>query len=399
MQGGLSPLAWATIVWLATLTGALGQAILTRRPQLPAAALGEHEVVIVRPCAGAEPSLLANLVSLTRAKYTFRPRVRISMCSRDDPAWPIAQLAATRLRAAGIDTEICVVDPHGRNRKTCQLAATIDTAAQAIAMNFDSDVDLSGVDLDQLAHSLINGTCAAAWLMPVEAVAAQSRCLGDQASAGILGASLHAFALLSRLDHSGFVGKAFAVSTERLREVGGFAELVNILGEDTELARRLRARGYRVLPLGGRVVSTAQGRSFKSVYKRFSRWLMVVRTQRPGLLWTYPLFFLSTLVLLGLAAAVAWQQPVVGAILATWTLALRIATAVLAARFSQLHYTPLELVRAIGLGEVALWIAFWSSLGPREVIWRGNRLTVGRGGTLLPVEPASKPAELPSPQS
>ncbi len=383
MLTDLTPLAGFAFAWLAGMTGAVCQASLTRLPRPKTCSLLGVDVLITRPCAGTEPRLFDNLVSIADARFTFCPRVRISVCSRRDPAFTIVVRAVAELRRLGLDAEARVIEPHGLNHKTCQLAAIMDPAEQAYALNFDSDVDLSQVDLDLLVYPLSDQTAAATWMMPVETVAAQSPYIGDRASAGVLGASLHAFALLSRLDRTGFVGKAFAVSVAHLKRIGGFASLVNYLGEDTELARRLRDAGLRVIALPSTVTSTASGRSFQNVYTRFSRWLMVIRRQRPLLLWSYPLFFLSSLPLAALSLAVAWSEPITGIALLLWTLALRLWIAWLAARTSNLRYCWSGIFAAIGLGEVTLWMALVHALGRCQVCWRGRVLSVGERGQLL----------------
>jgi len=383
----VTPLAWVTFIWLGLLAGAVTQAIWPRARCSSRVSLVGERVLIVRPCAGLEPRLLDNLLSLQNASFSFTPVVRLSVSRPEDPAAAVARQAAAALRGAGIEAQFVISPAFGRNHKTSQLAACIDPATEVVALNFDSDVDLTGVDLDQLVAPVQTGQAAAGWLMPVERVAASSAELGDRASAAVLGASLHAFVLLARLDKAGFVGKAFAVSTRHLRAVGGFASLVNVLGEDLELARRLQAIGARVHACPQVVVSTASGRSFAMVRSRFARWIMVVRMQRPLRLLGYPLMFLSTVPLCLLGGVVALADPGVGVGFIAMALGLRFVVSVVAARRAQMPGGVGRRMVDMVLGEFLLWSAFIHVLGPARVRWRGRVLAVRRGGQLVEHRP------------
>ena len=117
----MTPLAWITFIWLGLLVGAVTQAILSRARCLPQASLVGERVLLVRPCAGLEPRLLANLLSLQHASFSFTPVVRLSVSRADDPAAEVAKQAAGTLRRAGIEAEFVVSPAFGRNHKTCQL--------------------------------------------------------------------------------------------------------------------------------------------------------------------------------------------------------------------------------------------------------------------------------------
>src|SRR5690606_35045969 len=125
-----------------------------------------------------------------------------------------------------------------------------------------------------------------------------------------------AFSLLGRLEpHGLLVGKTFAVRLTALRRVGGFAALVQHLGEDMELARRLREQGSCVQESDTVVSSLASRRSVGQVLARYARWLLVIRAQRPALLASYPLLLAATPGLLA-AGSLAIVRGLPGAALA-----------------------------------------------------------------------------------
>ncbi|MEO7330660.1 MAG: glycosyltransferase, partial [Minicystis sp.] len=235
--------------------------------------------------------------------------------------------------------------------------------------------------LDHLIAPLTGpAPCAAVWAPPVERAVAQTA--GDRASIALLGASLHAFPLLAGLDRAGLVGKLFAVRRDVLDDLGGFGALADHLGEDMELARRIRARGGAIeaAPLVAR--SMAAGRSMEQVVGRFARWLMVIRAQRPWLLPTYPLLFFATPLIVTLALLTAPGAPRIALAAAALALTSRLGVALAAARASgrpvRMRSAPAEALR----GDLLLARAFVRALGSRRFSWRGTELFVERGGRL-----------------
>jgi ceramide glucosyltransferase len=336
-------------------------------------------VLVVRPCAGEEPSLERTLASLASASRSFDLTCRFALEGAEDRALPAAERAREALERANIGAEIVFTGGGGPNRKAAQLAAAVSGADVIVVA--DSDVDLAGVDLDALVAPLVGPDGAwAAWAPPAEH--AEPRTLGDRASAAVLGGSLHAFPLLAGLDPAGLVGKLFAIRASALAVIGGFGSLVDYLGEDMEIARRVRERGGSIVaaPLVAR--SLAEGRSWDAVIARFSRWLTVIRAQRPLLLVSYPALFFATFPILLLSALATLVVPGAAAASAFVALAARVGIALFAARAAG---REVRIARAFGemmLADVALAFAFARALRSRTVTWRDRELVVGRTGLL-----------------
>lgn len=354
--------AWAGLV------AAISGVAIARRARARPVRGASGPVMLVRPCAGAEPGLAERLAEL--GAWPEPPAVRLSVTDACDPAWPIVEAVAEGLRARGIDARAEVVVAEVPNLKAAQLIHWLAEApAEGVFANVDSDVDLTGFD----GAGLLGALGDAAWTPPSEHA---PQTLGDHASAAFLNASLHAFTLLGGLDPAGLVGKVFAVRVAAMRAAGGFAGLDRCLGEDMEIARRLLAQGGHVglHPAVARAVP--HGRSLGAVIARYARWLAVIRAQRPALLVSYPLLFGATTPLVILASALGAAGPLV------MCLAARVAV-VLAGR--HFNARPLELhtvVAAAVLGELVTWLAFLQALRTREVIWRGRRLRILPGGQL-----------------
>ncbi len=339
-------------------------------------------VLLVRPCTGDDITLMPALRSTAALQYAGELRVLLTVESRVDPAWPHVRRAAQWLREQGLDARAVVAPTHAYNRKVGQLAEVTRDATSSVVMCVDADVDLTGFDLTAFMAPLAGGTVGAVWAPPVEV--GELAGVGDRASAAVLGASLHAFNLLGQLDEGGLVGKTFAVRTDALRAVGGFDGLTQHLGEDMELARRLRDRGWPTTMYPSSVRAIGSGRSLTGVLARYTRWLWVIRAQRPSLLASYPLLLAAAPLLLVALAALGMVAPVWGISLASVVLTTRVAIALGASAprgraFSAAAYEWL-------LADMVLLAAFVRVLGRPEVSWRDRTLRLGPGGRLTAIE-------------
>jgi ceramide glucosyltransferase len=382
---GLALFSWSFAV-ASTSLEAMRRALVRARPQAADAArvvsAMRPKVLLLRPCAGDEPSLARTLGSLAEARASFEVRSIFALADAADAALPAARRAAEALAAAGFEARVVFTGASGPNRKAAQLAAAEREAGEAdILVVADSDVDLAGVDLDALVAPLVGMSPAwVAWAPPAEH--APPRTLGDRASAAVLGGSLHAFPLLAGLDPGGLVGKLFAIRKAALVAIGGFGSLVDYLGEDMEIARRVRARGGAIVAAPIVARSLASGRSWDAVIARFARWLTVIRAQRPALLVSYPALFFATgpIALLALLLSpFAGGLALAAALLA---MAARLGIALFAARAAG---RPVRLFDALGevvLADVVLVCAFVRALRSRTITWRDRVLVVDRAGLL-----------------
>lgn len=339
-------------------------------------------LLVVRPCAGSEPSLGPNLATLGALRDPF-VRVRFAVATRDDAAVPAITAACGTLTAAGIDARMVVTEASAPNQKSDHLARVIAAEPDApIVVNVDSDVDLSCFDWDALLTPLSDPGLAAVWAPPVEA---PGETFADRTSEALLGGSLHAFPMLAGIDRDGMVGKVVALRRTALESVGGFAALREHLGEDAELARRLAASGAALKSSRGVAHSRASGRDLRAAVVRYGRWLTVIRAQRPALLVSYPaLFFATPLLVLASTAAVtagvggAWSLIAEGV-----AVSARLLVAWAAARASGRSGGAFARVTDALLADALLALAWASAVTTRSVRWRGRTLRVDAGGTLV----------------
>lgn len=380
---GLTLVIWSMAVFWTSLE-AIRRTIWydrsVRRGKLPQTIGPEKpSVLVVRPCAGAEPSLERTLSSLAEAKRSFDVVCRLAIESEHDAALEAARRAVAVLEKAGIRAEIVYTGGGGPNRKVAQLAAVANDADVIVIA--DSDVDLAGVDLDVLVAPVVSAKPAwVAWAPPVEC--AEPRTWGDRASNAVLDASLHSFPILARLDPRGLVGKLFAIRKPALHAIGGFESLVKYLGEDMEIARRIREHGGRVVSVPLLARSLASGRSWSAIVARFARWLTVIRAQRSILLWSYPGLFFATWPIVLVSLWLSRVEPLPGYLAATLVLTTRLLMTIFASHRARRTLRPLGILRDAILADVMLACAFAYALRTRTVRWRNHELVVDRSGIL-----------------
>lgn len=389
--------AWLALAWSATLAWlALGAVLRRRRLERRFVARGAAiqlpsttpTVLIIRPCAGEDPGLFDNLCSLTAARSSLPLHVVMVVDDPHDRARPTIERARVELHAAGIPTSFEIVEPRGPNRKASSLAGVLEGHPQhPIVVNIDSNIDLAGFDFDPLlAPLLADDRLGTIWVPWSERPTPGFEGLGSRASEALLGGSLTAFPLLCGIHPQGLVGKFWAARRTAIDRID-FAELADYLGEDLEMARRLRAVGLRIEAASLLVRSPGGLPSFAAAVERFGRWMLVVRAQQLPLSFSYPALFFATpmvLVLAGFGALARADLALLAAGLALFGRAI----VTLAAR----HWSGRGL--AIGpalvdavLGDLVLGLAWLRAFGSREVAWRGHRLRVDPDGRLRALDP------------
>ena len=354
-------------------------------------------IALVRPCEGLDPSLAETLRSSATARYEGRRTIYFCVPSALDPAYAVIERVRDELVAGGADVRLVVTAIETpANRKAAQLAVVdgqlppIDDATVLVIA--DSDVYLDDDSLPSLMSALLTDREAgAASAPPIDVSAATA---GDRWSAALLSSTPHALLALAALsERSGGVpllaGALLAVKREALAAVGGFRSLEPYLGEDFELARRLHDAGMTMATSPAPARFTDSGRSLRGIVRRYARWSLVVRRQRPALFCTYVLLLGCTPLVMG-AALLDAAARVDG-----WPLALGAATALVAARTA----LALTLRRCYGVrggwaralmamlaGELLICAGATQAGASAEVEWRGRRFYVGERGALQPLE-------------
>lgn len=385
--------AYLALGWAVLAAGLGGVAVFKRWRQMallarryPAEPAGRHRdpVLLIRPCAGAEPTLERCLLSVLETHHSGPLEVVFGVSEADDRAVPTIERVRPQLHARGIETAFEVHAPRGPNRKASILAGVCEArnGHHDVVINADSNADLTGFDLDALVEPLrTDPHLGALWAPPSEE--AEQVTLGNRASIAVLTGSLHAFGLLAGIDPEGLVGKLFAVRETALRQVGGFGAFTDYLGEDAELSRRLRADGLDVLPVAQPVRAISNQRSILGPVARHARWMAVIRAQRPALLVTYPLFFFGTPAILALSVLGLRALPMVAIAAAALAIAGRLLISLAARRYSRRAPGFRRAMVDAMLADLVLLLAFGRALRSTRFTWRGHPLRITRGGKLV----------------
>jgi hypothetical protein len=282
-------------------------------------------------------------------------------------------------------------EPVAPNRKVGHLLHALETLPWEgrVVLVVDADVAVTGALVEGLAAPVILGA-ALSTAVPTP-VGEQS--LADRAVAGLLRRTHHSFRALHVMSAGAkaVCGKALGLSTRAVDELRALADHI---GEDLELSKRLHAQGLDVaLCEVPALVPMAPG-TWSGALARFTRWMQVLGSHRPGLYPTVPLLFTPTwpLLVLSFFTGSTWLSAGVAGLLAVRTL--------LSWRLTVLS-TPLPPGEGRGegagfntpgpalwdwlLGEALLLAAFMTSLvRPSRVTWRGRTYALHSGGRMSP---------------
>ncbi|SEM79362.1 Glycosyl transferase family 21 [Stigmatella aurantiaca] len=320
------------------------------------------------------------------------PRELENLARPVDYAGPLEQVVVSPYRprlAPGV--RWLPSDPTAPNRKVGHLlyALAVLEVGERVVVAVDADVAVTGALVEGLAGPVAAG---AALSTAAPTPVGVSGAVG-WAVAGLLRHTHHSFRALHAMSAGAkaVCGKALGLSPVAVQELRGLADHI---GEDLELSRRLHARGLDVaLAEAPALVPMAPLVSWRPAVERFTRWMQVLASHRPGLYPTVPLLFTPTLPLavlsavLGSGVLAAATGVLVGVrTLLSWRLAVLTAPP----EGSEAEAAPAGAGVVLGawvLGEALLLVAFMRSLGQARVTWRGRTYALRRGGRMAPVWP------------
>lgn len=365
----LSALAmvYSVIAWLAV-----------RKPIRSAECMGSAAppITILKPLCGAEPETYACLRSFCDQQY---PEFQIIFGVADaaDPAVGVVQ--QLRREYPNIDLQISIDRRlHGSNRKVSNLINMMPLAAHDLLVLADSDVSVTPDYLVNLVGPLADAsvgivTCTYQgrprggfwsllgslfindWFVPSVRVAASS------------GSRSFAF------------GATIAIRREVLLSIGGFKSITNHLADDHRLGELTRRAGLRTV-LSNVVVETVVSEiTFKQLARHELRWLRTIRAVNPlgycfsFLTFSFPVAALGSMLAEGSLTTLG-MLATTG--VARWLLHVR--TRRPGAPPTQVLLLPFRDVLSLGL-----W--GWSFV-TRRVHWCDSHLDVARDGSARLIE-------------
>jgi ceramide glucosyltransferase len=345
-----------------------------------AAAGASLRVSILKPLAGAEDELAANLRSFADLDHDDYELV-FGVSSLHDAAVPVAR--AFMAAHPHLPARLVVTDPHAAlNPKVAQLVRLTEEARGEVLVVSDANVRVPRTYLRDLVAELLEPGVG---LVTSVIVGSGERTLG---------AALENLQLLAHVAPgvvagatvSGrpiSIGKSMAMRAADLATIGGFASVGGVLAEDHVLAQRFDRAGFAVrlslAPVENRNVDCTVRRSIE----RHTRWGRMRRFIAPaGFAFETLLspIVTATVVCLAFPSRAAAVTLLVGMALqvlgASWF-------ALLLRGRVPLWLPPLEVARAYVL--FGAWIG---AVASRRVSWRGHAFALTTGSRLVPVGPS-----------
>jgi ceramide glucosyltransferase len=343
----------------------------TRRAAPPPA--GHPSVSVLKPLHGDEPGLYENLASFCAQDYAGPVQL---ILGAQDPADPALEIAG-RLKRAFPDRDIVVAadpTPHGANRKIGNLINMSAHAHGEVIVISDSDVRLPADGLSRiiatlqapgvgLIHCLYRGRPTDSRWSRLAALDVNTRF----AASVVVGEALGAHPCL---------GPTMALRAELLAAIGGLALLADVLADDFELGRAVRAAGYRIACPPLTIDHLFPETSARAMLTHELRWARTVRLVEPaGYLGSMIIHF-TPLALIGAALTgfSAWSLAALAGLVL-----FRQAQALTLSRLMKSDESLLWLLPARDL--IAFGVFLAAFLGDR-VEWRGARLRVSRDGAI-----------------
>ena len=339
-------------------------------------------VSILKPVAGADDDLRANLESFARLDYPSYEIV-LGAASRTDPAVPVVEafLAAHPELPARL---VWTTPPRGeiQNPKVAQLVDLTAQARGSILVVSDANVHVSPGYLRSVVGSLLRpGVGLVSSVIAGEGERSFGAALENaQLGAAVAPAVVTAHRLFGRPIT---VGKSMAMRRADLERAGGWESVGGVLAEDDVLGQRFHALGYGVELCLDPVFNRNAVATAARTIERHARWARMRRGIVP-FCFTFELL-LQPLVVAALVWAVS-PTPLAARLVAC-ALVLQVIGALLSHTLLQARH-PLLLAAIEPVRAAAAAAAWLLAVVTRRVSWRGNVFVVGAGSRLIPVPPS-----------
>jgi ceramide glucosyltransferase len=331
-------------------------------------------VSVLKPLHGDEPALAQNLESFLFQNYPAPVQFVFGVQVPDDPA--IAVVEALLKRHPAVDA-VLVVDKsrHGSNPKISNLINMRAAVRHDTVILSDSDIGVEPGYLRRVAAALAPQAVGA-----VTCVYTGWGAAGLVSTLSAMGVSYHFLpnvmvGLGLKLAAPCF-GSTIAIKGTVLREIGGLVAFADILADDNEIGRRVRAKGYEVAIPPFAVRHAATETRWGEWLDHELRWMRTIRTVDPAGHWgsivthAIPLALLGLIVTgFGLAGWCALGTTLVARIMLKW-------------RIDKAFRGPAGPYWLIPVRDVLSFCVFLASLFGTAVVWQNEHLKVHGDGAL-----------------
>ncbi len=337
----------------------------------------------LKPIRGLDPDAYDNLASFCRQDY---PEYEVLFCIGDaeDPALPVIE----KLMADFPECRIRVLFGSGRNAtndKVAKLARLVSEAQHEIVVISDSDVRVRPDYLRTVVAPLADPQVGAVtcFYIPTH----ETTLVQNLQSVGML-ADFYAGILVAwQLDGVKFaLGPSIATSRTRLNGFGGYEAIENRPADDLLVGRLISDQGFRVELLPYSVFTVADYQTFRDLFHKRLRWIVVMRHMRPwghlGLIFTHGLPWCLA------AIAIQPSLPVAAGYLGTYFL-FRSAIAWMIGVRGLKQSVPWKKLALIPVWDAMAFVIWLISFGRKSVRWRDNDYCI-RDGMLVPLAPPAQ---------
>lgn len=329
-------------------------------------------LTVLKPLRGAEPGLMQRLVAVCRQDYAGPVQIVCGVQDGADPAIATVEELAAREPAVEL-----VIDSRrrGSNPKMSNLANMLPRARHDLLVMADSDIEIDPDYLGNLAAELQKPGVGAV------------TCLYRGVPAGGVWAELSALAvnghflpnavlaLALRLAQPCF-GTTIAMQRSTLDRIGGFDAFNDVLAEDYEIGKAVRALGYEVVIPSFTIGHVCYEESFGRLMTHDLRVARTIKSIDPIGYWGAALTHPFPLAILGV-----FSGGVGAAMLAVLALACR---GVLCLCVERRFGVPRQPYWLLPVRDVLSFAVYAWGLAGSVVNWRGSTFRVSLNGRLTP---------------
>ena len=348
---------------------------LVRAPVQPPVEL--PAMTLLKPLCGEEIGLQANLLSFLEQDYAGPVQVIFGVQDPKDPA--LAAVEAVRRSHPQADIAVVVDERlYGANRKVSNLINMLAEASHPVLVLSDADIAVRPDYLTHLAAALAEPGVGAVtcYYRGAARAGGASRLAAMGVSYGFMPNVIFGVALgLARP----CMGSTIALKRSLLDEVGGFEALNDVLMDDYDIGRGVRAKGYRVVLPAFLVDHGCSEASLGQVIAHEIRWAVTVRMIDPA-------GHLGSVVTHAIAWALIGTALLAGAPIALATLAIALVSRLwLKWRIDRAAGASSGPALLMPIRDIMSFAIYCGSLFASAVYWRGERFRVSSDRSFFPV--------------
>ncbi len=275
----------ALVIWLASAAvyRSLAVRLVSALPEARASGVEgvppSGEVVLLRPLRGAGQWLESCLESLWSTASLSQTRVVLGLTDPRDPARGIVEKAIAAAKRPPTQLRIDP-GPAGLNRKMANLIQMTEGLKADILLFSDADVRVPDDYVDR-AVVPFKETDVGLVTFPYRSVPGPG--LASRTEALITNTHfLPSVAMALKVEGLHFaLGASIGVRREALERAGGLEALLEVCGDDYEMARNIERAGYRLELVPLMLEHHVEGTGWRDAAGRQLRWARVVRAERP----------------------------------------------------------------------------------------------------------------------